>query len=109
MVNTRDSPVLAIDTLTGDCVLSGHEDGYSRLWDLRVNVNRPVNSFKHHSTIVSSLQANPHNNYLFASAGYDAHLNVNDIRSQYPIWTHKSQNKLFTLQWTSPQHLVFAG
>lgn len=55
VLNTRDSAVLSLDSLTGECVLSGHDDGYCRLWDLRVNVNKPVNSFKHHTGIVSSL------------------------------------------------------
>lgn len=32
-LNCRDSVVMSLDSINENCILSGHEDGFIRLWD----------------------------------------------------------------------------
>ena len=41
ILTTRDSAVMSVDALSSQLILSGHEDGFVRLWDLRTDSGRP--------------------------------------------------------------------
>lgn len=84
---TRDSAVFSLDCINTNCIMSGHEDGFVRVWDQRVNVNKPQMSLKAHHSIVSSVNYHPSNQYLFNSTGYDCSGKVFDIRSSFSLFS----------------------
>lgn len=98
-----------MDCLNSHTLLSGHEDGYVRLWDLRVNTSRPQNSFKPHASLVSGLSLSSSNDFLYTSCGYDGQAKVNDLRSQYSLWSSQEKGKVFVNTWVSGETLVFGG
>ena len=48
-------------------ILSGHEDGYIKSWDQRLDNNVPNQIYKSHSVWISDLKQNPFNEFIFAS------------------------------------------
>jgi WD40 repeat protein len=105
-VLTKDSITTCIDYST-DKLLTSHEDGYIRLWDVRAP-QAPTHTFKGHSKLVNSVQFN-NRSYLFASViflflyfkgSYDTTVKIWDYRSTFPIQnigTH--HDKVFSVLW----------
>lgn len=64
-VLTKDSITTSIEYLN-DRLLTSHEDGYIRLWDIR-SPQTPTNTYKAHSKLVSSVEFNPNKSHIFCS------------------------------------------
>lgn len=62
---TKDSITTSID-FAGETLISSHEDGYVRSWDVRHLLN-PANSFQNHTKYVNTTQFNPNFSNIFAS------------------------------------------
>jgi WD40 repeat protein len=74
---TKDSITTSID-YSHNRVISSHEDGYIRLWDLRTPTN-PSHTFKSHSKFSSCVKFNRNHN-VFASVHFHLFLVI--------IWSH---------------------
>ena len=61
-VLTKDSITTSID-FVGDRLLTSHEDGYIRMWDIR-SPQTPSQTYKAHSKLVSSVQFNARSNIV---------------------------------------------
>ncbi len=61
---TKDSITTSID-YSNDRLLTSHEDGYIRLWDVRAP-QIPTNTYKSHSKLASCVKFNKRS-YIFAS------------------------------------------
>lgn len=70
---TKDSITTSID-FGNDRLLSSHEDGYIRLWDIRDSKN-PTHTFKSHSKYASCVQFN-RNHQIFASVHFSLILGI---------------------------------
>jgi WD40 repeat protein len=67
-VLTKDSITTSIEYFN-DRLLTSHEDGYIRLWDIR-SPQTPTNTYKAHSKLVSSVAFNPNKSHIFSSVCY---------------------------------------
>ena len=94
----RDTPVTAMGILGKNSIISGHEDGYLKLWDARQkNVKKLLKS---HISWISKIKPLGNSETIFASSGYDKNVKVWDIRSEFPLFSLKSHSdKVFCLEW----------
>lgn len=65
---TKDSVTTAIE-YSNERLLTSHEDGFIRLWDVRAP-QMPTNTYKAHSKLVSSVEFNPNKGQVFCSVIY---------------------------------------
>ncbi len=103
-VLTKDSITTSID-YSNDRLLTSHEDGYIRLWDIR-SPQIPTNTYKAHPKLVSSVKFNTRSNifasvlFILMQGSYDTTVKVWDCRSAFPlqnIGTH--HDKVFSVAW----------
>jgi len=81
-----------------DNLISSHEDGYIRLWDIRDPLN-PTSTFKSHAKFASCVKFSKYPN-IFASGAYDQTVKIWDNRSVFPLQTlHIDYDKIFCLTW----------
>ena len=71
-VLTKDSVTTSIEYFN-DRLLTSHEDGYIRLWDIR-SPQTPINTYKAHSKLVSSVEFNPNKSHIFCSVIFLSYL-----------------------------------
>ncbi len=94
----RDAAVTSLYGLNNKLFVSGHEDGYIKLWDFNEKSAKKI--MKSHSLWVADIKGVEGNDMVFASAGYDKSVKIWDIRSEFPVFSLKSHSdKVFCLQW----------
>jgi ribosome biogenesis protein YTM1 len=101
----RDTAVTGLGIL-GKTLISGHEDGYIKLWDFRDKTAKKL--LKSHGIWISKVRPLENNETIFASAGYDKNVKIWDIRSEFPLFSLKSHNdKVFCLEWNGKKMSFF--
>ncbi|XP_053967498.1 glutamate-rich WD repeat-containing protein 1 [Anastrepha ludens] len=61
-------------------IVSGGDDGFLHIWDLRqFQTKKPIATFKHHTGPISTLEWNPNDATVFASAGDDDQIALWDL------------------------------
>lgn len=112
-INTKHStPVTATTHPTNTSLaLTGFEDGYIKLFDLRKNHKKAERFFKSHFNGISKLIADPIRSDLFLSAGFDGKVKVWDFRSDVPLYSIDvaSGAKILALQWVDRVKFFSAG
>lgn len=90
-------------------LVTGHEDGVMRLWDLRSRDGAVVKQkLPIHKNWISSLSPSPSQGFHIASASYDGTVKVTDIRSTIPLYSlAASEDKLFSVDWK--RNLLLTG
>ncbi|KAI9353365.1 WD40-repeat-containing domain protein [Zopfochytrium polystomum] len=111
--------VLALDhSSQNSLIATGHSDSAVRLWDPRDQKGLVVKlKLGSHTNMVSSISWGNSDVYSLASASYDGHVKIWDIRSSTPLHTVKGYEndasgevkKLFAVVWDSVQGCVLAG
>jgi ribosome biogenesis protein len=106
---TKDSITTSISHHNSTNILTSHEDGYVRLWDLR-HPSSPSITFKGHSKLISQVQYNVKKGNIFATGSYDTSIKVWDVRSTFPIQTVSAhQDKVFGVLWKDEKELIGGG
>ena len=106
-IKTKDSITTGID-YSHQTIITSHEDGYIRLWDLR-NPLSPASTFKSHSRLASCVKFSQ-NTHMFGSGAYDHTVKIWDSRSVFPLQTlHTDYEKVFCLGWKSNKEVVCGG
>lgn len=96
--NCRDTAITALTAMNTKTIISGHEDGYLRLWDLRDKKAKKL--IKGHAFWTSQAKSMSESELIYATAGYDKAVKVWDLRSEFPLFTMKSHgDKVFCLEW----------
>lgn len=91
-------------------MISGHEDSYLKVWDLREGGKGPQKVFKSHSIWVSDVKALPNSEFIFMSTSYDHSIKIWDLRSSFPLFTLKTHHdKVFTCNWNGDNNIVAGG
>jgi WD40 repeat protein len=90
-------------------ILSGHEDGRIRLWDIRTN--KQQNVYLGHSSYISALELNPISSNNFISTGYDSLVKIWDIRankeSLFSVKTDSERN--YSVTYNSSKYILSGG
>ena len=98
-------------------VLSGHEDGFVRLFDLRQTQVKQTKTFECHDRYISRVKINPMAENVFATCALDGLLKLWDLRNeQAPLYVLKRQSmqteddqKLFGLAWNGASQILSGG
>lgn len=113
---TKDSITTGID-YANDRIISSHEDGYLRLWDVRDPIN-PSATFKSHAKYVSSIKFNRNHNifasvsiiFILPQGSYDHTVKVWDCRSIFPLQSISTHlEKVMALAWKNESELATGG
>uniref|UniRef100_A0A7S3HZI4 Uncharacterized protein n=1 Tax=Favella ehrenbergii TaxID=182087 RepID=A0A7S3HZI4_9SPIT len=98
-------------------VLSGHEDGLVRLFDLRQAQVKQTKVFECHDRYISQVKINPQAENVFVTCALDGLLKLWDLRNeQAPLYVLKRQTgandedaKLFGLGWNGASQILSGG
>jgi len=108
-MNTNYKYVSSICNFGEDTIISGHDDGRIKFWDLRSG--KISNIFVGHSNLVSSINFDGVDHSNFSSIGLDGNLNIWDVRSnQVAIFSLKTDcEKNFGLSYNSSDYILCGG
>lgn len=108
-MNTNHKYVSSICNFGSDTVISGHDDGRIKFWDLRSG--KVSNIFVGHNKLVSAINFDGEDYSKFSSVGLDGNLNIWDVRSnQAAIFSLKTDcEKNFGLSYNTSDYLICGG
>ncbi|TNV79220.1 hypothetical protein FGO68_gene6698 [Halteria grandinella] len=113
---TQHKVPTALDASKETSLISGHEDGIVRLWDVRSGSSSNYKSqFDSHSKWISQVRFNPTVDNIFLSASYDGTVKLWDLRNaETPLATLKKKEggesyKVFAVEWNGPSQIVSGG
>lgn len=108
-MNTNHKYVTSFCNFGTDSIISGHDDGRIKFWDLRSG--KVSNIFVGHNKLVSAIDFDGEDYSKFASIGLDGNLNIWDVRSnQSAIFSLKTDcEKNFGLSYNTTDYLICGG
>ena len=108
-MNANHKYVTSICNFGNDTIISGHDDGRIKFWDLRSG--KVSNIFVGHTKLVSAINYDGEDHTKFASVGLDGNLNIWDVRSnQAAIFSLKTDcEKNFGLSYNTSDYLICGG
>lgn len=116
---TQHKVPTAIDSSKGSSLISGHEDGVVRLWDVRSGASEKSykSQFESHSKWISQVRFNSTVDNIFVSGSYDGTVKLWDLRNEEtPLSTLKrkdgttgEQYKVFAVEWNGPSQIISGG
>ncbi len=108
-MNTNHKYVSSICNFGNDTIISGHDDGRIKFWDLRSG--KISNIFVGHNKLVSAINFDGEDYSKFSSIGLDGHLNIWDVRSnQAAIFSLNTDcEKNYGLSYNTSDYLICGG
>jgi len=114
---TQHKVPTALDSSKETTLISGHEDGLVRLWDVRSGSSEKLykSQFDSHSKWISQVRFNPTVDNIFLSGSYDGAVKLWDLRNEEtPLATMKKKEggegyKVFAVEWNGPSQIVSGG
>lgn len=108
-LNANHKYVSSISNYTDDSIITGHDDGRIKFWDLRSG--KISNIFSGHKNFVSAIDVDVTDYSKFVSIGYDSCLNVWDVRSNkaalFNIQTDSEKN--YGLCYNTSDYILCGG
>lgn len=114
---TQHKVPTCLDSSQESTLITGHEDGVVRLWDVRSSASEKTfkAQYDSHGNWVSQVKFNPTVDNLFLSGGYDGTVKLWDLRNEEsPVATLKKKDgaeeyKVMAVEWNGPSQIISGG